>query len=240
MFKKIKDYIKAYKNQKKQDSAYLKELNWANIYHDSIRGNEALQKLSLNIGRWAGSYAFFYVLNRILEDYKPNNIIELGLGESTKFISVFLNKYNIAANHIVIEHDEKWIENFKQNFVLSSKSQIINLKLVSRNIHQHQSLGYDFNEELLNKKNDLYIIDGPYGSKHFSRYDICFLLEKIAENDDFIILFDDFHRRGEKDTVSDIEAILKGKKMTYYINVYKGVKDVCVIVSEKYKYISTL
>lgn len=240
MFKKIKDYIKAYKNQKKQEIAYLKELNWANIYHDSIRGNEDLQKLSLNIGRWAGSYAFFYVLNRILEDYKPNNIIELGLGESTKFISVFLKKYNIDANHIVIEHDEKWITHFKQNFVLSSRSEIINLKLITRTIKQHQSLGYDFSEELLSRKNDLYIIDGPYGSKHFSRYDICFLFEKISENDDFIILFDDFHRQGEKDTVSDIETILKGKKITYYMNVYKGVKDVCVIVSEKYKYISTL
>lgn len=240
MLKKIKDYIKAYKNQKKQDTAYLKELNWANIYHDSIRGNENLQKLSLNIGRWAGSYAFFYVLNRILEDYRPNNIIELGLGESTKFISAFLSKYNKDANHIVIEHDEEWISHFKRNFVLNSKSEIIHLKLITRTINQYESLGYDFTEELLGRKNNLYIIDGPYGSKHFSRYDICFFLENISNEDDFIILFDDFHRQGEKDTVKNIEIILKEKKVIYHINVYKGIKDVCVIVSDKYKYISTL
>lgn len=240
MFKKIKDYIKAYKNQKKQNTAYLKELNWAHIYHDSIRGNENLQKLSLNVGRWAGNYAFFYVLNRILEDYRPANIIELGLGESTKFIDAFLKEYNSSANHIVIEHDEKWISHFKQNFTLSSSSEIINLKLVTRTIHQYKTLGYDFTEELLNRKNDLYVIDGPYGSKRFSRYDICLFLEKISIEDDFIILFDDFHRQGEKDTVSDVETILKGKKVIYHMNVYKGVKDVCIIVSEKYKYISTL
>ena len=44
---------------------HTKEIEWAHIYHDSIRGKKPIEELGLNIGRWAGNYSFFYVLNRI-------------------------------------------------------------------------------------------------------------------------------------------------------------------------------
>ena len=53
------------------------ELLWAEIYHDSIRGKGELENLSLNIGRWAGNYSFFYVLHRILDTWKPGRILDL-------------------------------------------------------------------------------------------------------------------------------------------------------------------
>jgi hypothetical protein len=78
MIKKIKQLIKENREFNRQRISHLKEIEWAHIYHDSIRGIEWIQGLSLNIGRWAGNYSFFYVLNRILMDYKPKNILELG------------------------------------------------------------------------------------------------------------------------------------------------------------------
>ncbi|GAL81813.1 hypothetical protein JCM19274_372 [Algibacter lectus] len=63
MFKKIKNFINAIlkdnNGRHQQNNLHLKELEWANIYHDSIRGKNALQNLPLNIGRWAGNYTFF-------------------------------------------------------------------------------------------------------------------------------------------------------------------------------------
>ena len=121
---KIFRYFNAYKEQKKLELAYLKELNWANIYHDSIRGKKEIEALSLNIGRWAGNYAFFYVLHTILSKGKPTNVLELGLGESTKFISTYLKNYLPQTSHIVIEHDESWISFFNSSFELNSNSKI--------------------------------------------------------------------------------------------------------------------
>jgi len=86
MIKKIKELIK--ENRANNNKIYLqtKELEWANIFHDSIRGKKHIDDLGLNIGRWAGSYPFFYVLNRILSDYCPSSILEFGLAESSKGI----------------------------------------------------------------------------------------------------------------------------------------------------------
>jgi hypothetical protein len=90
MISKIKALIKENRNNHLMNSMLLKDLEWANIYRDSIRGKEWLEKLPLNVGRAAVNYNFFYVLNRILNDYKPNRILEFGLGESSKFISTYI------------------------------------------------------------------------------------------------------------------------------------------------------
>jgi hypothetical protein len=38
---------------------HTKEIEWAHIYHDSIRGKKAIEELELNIVKWAGNYCFF-------------------------------------------------------------------------------------------------------------------------------------------------------------------------------------
>ena len=122
IFKKIKKHLQENKKLHKINNNVLKELDWANVYHDSIRGKQALENLGLNIGRWAGSYPFFYVLNRILNDYKPKNIIEFGLGESSKFISTYVENYLQDSNHFIIEQDEDWKNIFISRFQLTNKS----------------------------------------------------------------------------------------------------------------------
>ena len=90
MISKIKSLIRENRARQKKILSQTRELEWAHIFHDSIRGKECLQNLPLNIGRWAGNYSLFYLLNRILMDYKPKSILEFGLGESSKFISTYL------------------------------------------------------------------------------------------------------------------------------------------------------
>jgi hypothetical protein len=92
----------------RHDRNYPRENYWANVFHDSIRGYKELQNLSLNIGRFAGSYSMFYLLSRILKDYMPQNVLELGIGETTKFISTFMHNYypqkQKLHQHFAVEH----------------------------------------------------------------------------------------------------------------------------------------
>ena len=83
-----------------------------------------LENLPLNIGRWAGNYSFFYALHRILKDGQPTSILELGLGESSKFISTYLDNHLLSSFHTIIEQDISWMNNFKNTFHLSPRSQI--------------------------------------------------------------------------------------------------------------------
>jgi hypothetical protein len=224
------------KKRIKEILLYSKESNWANVFHDSIRGQDCLTNLPLNIGRWAGSYSFFYVLSRILKDYKPESVLELGLGESTKFISTFLDNYLPNTKHIVVEHDTAWIELFNEKFKLSNKSKIVCCDLEVLKINNFSTTYYKNLNEKIDSKFDLYIVDGPFGSDKFSRYNIISLIDDFNQDSEFIILVDDYDRQGEKDTVNDIISFLKSKKIVFYTEIYKGLKSQIIIASEKYKF----
>jgi hypothetical protein len=236
-FKKI--LYKKKKELEYTEKQWLKELDWANVYHDSIRGKSYIENLSLNIGRWAGNYAFFYVLNRIMHDFKPKKIIELGLGESTKFVSSCIKGINYDCEYIIIEQSKEWKSYFETNFVLPKKTYIKYYPTETKNIQ-----GFDVNiYKDLNKLNnfnaDLYIIDGPKGSKRFSRYDIYFLAEKFNKHSEFIILLDDCQRQGEEDTFSDLQKLFKEKGISYFVAKYSGIKTLKLIVTSKYKLSTT-
>ena len=132
-----------------------KELEWANHFHDSIRGIEKIEKLNLNIGRWAGGYAFFYILNRILNEYQPKTILEFGLGESSKFISTYLDFLLKDSTHTILEHSVAWQNSFCSRFVLSNSSQIKICELVQKNVKGFKVNSYASLDSVVDKKYDL-------------------------------------------------------------------------------------
>ncbi|MGG7033617.1 MAG: hypothetical protein ACI7YS_00280 [Flavobacterium sp.] len=243
MIQKLKSLIIEFRNRIRNIEAKMsalekqsKELEWAHVYHDSIRGKKAIEELPLNIGRWAGNYSFFYVLNRILSDYKPKRILDLGLGESSKFISTYLENYLTESSHTIVEQDKNWIESFQERFTLSSRSNIIHCSIQKKEINGFEvNLYQGFNEKITDRY-DLYIVDGPFGSERFSRYDIISLVEKMEKEDQFIVLMDDTNRKGEQDTLNCIKKSLNSMGINYYFGEYVGNKTVSLIVSEKYKY----
>lgn len=240
MIKKIKKILIENINLHKTNQSLLKELDWANIYHDSIRGKVALENLPLNIGRWAGSYSFFYVLNRILNDFQPKSIIEFGLGESSKFISTYLDNYLHETDHFIIEQDTNWKKSFNERFQLSNRSSIEILPLVQKNINGHQVNSYENIQEKIKHKFDLYVVDGPFGSNNLSRFDIVLISELLTDQDDFIIIFDDFDRTGEKQTAEELIKLFKKKNINIHLGIYSGSKSVLVLATDKYKYIKSL
>lgn len=240
ILKRIKGLIQ--ENRENQNKIILQnqELEWALVYHDSIRGIKYLEKLPLNIGRWAGNYSFFYVLNRILNDFKPKSILEFGLGESTKFISAFLDNNLIESKHIVIEQDENWKAQFVQSFNLSKQTDIVLCPLIKVKIKGMETNAYLNLDLAITDKFDFYIIDGPFGSLHYSRYDIINIAKDFNSEDQFIIIIDDYDRPGEKETVVDLLGLLKQKKIKTYNNTYTGNKSVMVIATEKYQLATSL
>lgn len=231
MLSKIKKIVNTIVENKKLNE----ELLWANVFHDSIKNTWA-DKQSFNIGRWAGNYSFFYVLFRILNDYRPKNILEFGLGESTKMITSYIVSNNEYEKHIVIEQDENWKDVYLDNNILLNHSTIKVMPLIQK---VHKGIAYDSYEniEALKVPNfDFYLIDGPFGSKSFSRFDIYTVLKENTLLNDFIILFDDYQRAGERQTVDEVLDLLENKNIKVYTKSYTGIKSVFVIATQKYKY----
>jgi len=236
MIKKIISKIR--KHFQIQESILLqgKELEWAHNFHDSIRGLTFIENLNLNIGRWAGSYAFFYVLNRILNEYRPKNILEFGLGESSKFISTYLDYVLKDSKHTIIEQNIEWQHYFCNHFKLSKDSQIKICELIQKNVNGFEINSYANLDSIVDTKYDLYIVDGPFGSANYSRYDIVTLVQNLNSDDEFIIVMDDYDRKGEKDTTSELLTLFKNKSITIFHKIYVGKKSIAVLTTKKYKY----
>jgi len=234
MIRKIKELVRENRRNQKEIISYTRELNWADVYHDSIRGKGWLQELPLNVGRWAGNYAFFYVLNRVLSDYNPEKILELGLGESTKFISSFLKNELHQSHHLVIEEDEKWKELFIKKNKIGNRTKVEVLPISKNKINGIETTVYKNLENFLSSKFELYIVDGPKGTKRFSRSDMIFLAERIEPSDDFLFIIDDYERYGEKESVKELLLIFEKKNIKTYTTVFYSLKQFILIGSEKY------
>ena len=236
----LRNFLKNSAQYQTENLALSKELEWAHIYHDSIRGKEYLENLSLNVGRWAGNYSFFYILNRILSDYQPKRILELGLGESSKFISTVLTHKLLDSQQTIIEQDQNWIDGFSKRFTLSDRSNILFCPLIDVELNGFPSFAYQGFKEKVSHEFDLFIVDGPFGSDRYSRFDIVSLVEKFEKEKEFILIIDDSHRLGEQDTINEIILILKKKGINFHIADYSGTKQNTVIASEQYKYAASL
>lgn len=243
IFQKLKKLLEEFRDRTerlyKQDQQILDlelELEWSNIFHDTIADKPWLTTLSISPGRWAANYSLLYILTRILNDYKPKTIIEFGLGESSKVIDLFIKNIITDGKHLILEHDKNWTSHFKSRYQFQAHNQIIELELNKHSVKGFSTNSYNDIRAVIENDADLYLVDGPLGSDRYSRYDIFLLAEKFTNASEFIIIIDDYNRAGEKDTVFDLLQLFKEKQLKVYTGEYKGNKSQILIATEMYKY----
>lgn len=228
------------------------ELLWAEIFNSTIRGSKWFtENTSLSLGRAAIGYNCAYPLYRILDEIHPHSILEMGLGQSTKIISKYIEYYSKNTTeeyeHSIVEHNEEWIDFFTKSHTLPSSTHIVHLNAVHTifenlqpDIPKADVLRYEhFRNHFQNKKYDLIFIDGPNGSLEFSRIDILDILPECLEKS-FIIMLDDYERIGEQRTAHFIHRVLYNNNISAYEGVYSGLKSTGIIVSEDLKFLCTL
>jgi hypothetical protein len=217
------------------------ELLWAEYYKLSIADKPWLISSSLYPGRWAGNFTFFYILNRVLSTVKPKNILEFGMGQSTRFINSFLENKLLNSSLTVVEHNQKWIDFFLLENKLSKRVSILKSDLMNKDYKGYSVPAYDLEtNNLFDNKNkpesyDLVIVDGPFGSKKkFSRIDVLNLFDKSPNKfGNSIFIIDDTHRKGERNTLKRLVELNPG-----YSSVnYHGNKSVGIAVPEKFEFL---
>jgi hypothetical protein len=194
----------------------------------------------LNVGRWAGNYSFFYILNRILHEVKPKRIFEVGLGESSKFISRCADNIDQILEHLVIEHDVNWIEIQSKNFQEFKKTKICHHDLEKIKFENFEVLNYKNLNTYFEMDFDLFVIDGPFGTDNFSRSQIVEFVKRFDHDKTFIILLDDTHRFGERQTLELIAGTLSEKQISFFQQDYSGNKSVSIITSRNLQFVTSL
>ena len=211
----------------------------ANLFRDTICDSEWLKIHSFSPGGWAVDYGLMYTLYRVLNDMKPINVIEFGLGQSSKLLHQYGTFFG-DTKVLTCEHNSDWVDFFKTEVCGRYALNIKMLELKNRNFKGFETLIYDGLEELCDRqKYDLIVVDGPYGSEHYSRSQLIdFVQDSLADR--FCIIMDDFDRLGEQETVDEVKKMLESKSIPYASTVYESSKQHCLICSKDLEFLTTL
>lgn len=253
-FHKIKDFIyktnilvsrsKEYYDKQDLELKMTQEMLWRDVFVDTVAGYEWYKKKSISLGRWAIGYNYAYVLARVLNEFKPSGILECGLGQSSKIMIDYVSA-NENVTYDIVEQDKNWVEFFQKNCALDSRMKIHVRNIVETDFsggadHIAKTYMYeDFASVVEGKKYALLSIDGPWGNRQYSRVDVIEHIPTILE-DDFVIMVDDFERVGEQNMIKLLKDKLRSNNITFYEAKYAGMSDVCVIVSERWSFLTSL
>jgi hypothetical protein len=215
------------------------EIVWAQVFNSAITDSKWLRHQSFNPGRWAAGYPMLYILYRIYNDIKPKQILEFGLGESTKLAYQYKASQTQAGLDI-IEQDENWL-NFFSSEIYDVRPNTVLLPLVKQTIQGFETNVYgNLLQALPSPLYNLIVIDGPWGSERYSRYQIVEIVENNKLAADFVILLDDYNRIGEQDTAQHLREALKRKGIAFNEGVYAGAKQTLLLCSPNYAFLTSL
>ena len=221
---------------------YSMENVWANVYHDTIRHSSWLKDCTFSPGRWAIGYPAMYAIYRVLDEFKPQSILELGLGQSTKMIAQYVDA-NKEVRHKVVEHDKEWIKFFENGNKISAKTEIIQKELSEATLNgkEHIRCYKDFKDQIYPEKYDFIFVDAPIGwdMKEYSRIDVLSILPECL-SESFVILIDDSQRQGERNTIAEIEKKLNENNILFSEGKYAGEKETSLITSKDWSFLSSL
>ena len=238
MFRKIRQSIKNHLGIG-ENNLLLQEIYWGQVLDFAVRDSKWLNKTSFNAGRWALGFPALYILYRILNDIKPKSILEFGLGESSKMTyQYFMSTPGTQLQ--IIEQDKEWFD-FYANEVYDVKDIVKILPLTTKKINGYDTKVYsNLIENISDRKYDFVLVDGPFGSPNYSRSQLIEIIENNLLASDFVVLFDDFNRKGEQQTAATCLELLKKRNVKFHTGIYQGAKSTLVICAEKYPFLKSL
>ena len=219
---------------------YLAEILYNQKLDTYLQHTSWIENKKITGGSWSVGSPFLYLLIRILSQGRFINILEFGLGETSKICSQ-VARVRPEDKIKVIEDSTQWFEFFKPELHFTDQLEVIITERVKQDVYGQQVNMFANLWHLLGKDQyGLIIVDGPRGSEHYSRYQIVQLVERDLLGEDFIILIDDAQRTGEKETIELLLKLLDAQGRTYKTTVYSGLKDMFVICSDANFYFTSL
>lgn len=227
-----------------QNSKILNNVRFANernLFWDLARGIDWIDsKLALSAGGMAVGWDYLYVMCRSLDIVKPENILEIGLGQSSK---LFLNyHHHHSCKYDIIEQSKEWYEFFQTENNVPPEVNVHIRPLLKKWDETYSEELHCFSEVesiVKDKKFSFISIDGPFGCDGCSRSDLLpYIPECLADN--FVIMLDDYERAGEKEMIRLLEINLRKADVQFLKKVYGTKKQFCLITSANNPFLCSL
>lgn len=183
---------------------------------------------------------------KVLSFCRPNKILELGSGQTTKVLSCYARQ-NSSAYVLTLEQDEKWVTRLRP-YVSHDYRHLplepTEFSLLGNGLRLN-TLWYKDISELRQQRFDYILVDGPDfgtpGNVH-NDYSRCGLLRYmpgiLAES--FVIVFDDAERYGEHMTITALKQILDAHHVRYHAFSTSGTKTQDILCSPDNRYLQSV
>lgn len=194
----------------------------AQKFQSMISGSKWLKYQNFTLSGLAMDNAGLFSVFRILNDMKPRNVLEFGLGQSSKLVHQYC-AFDKIAKAVTVEHNKEWIKSFINE--IDGYSLNINVhKLYKPNINGIEALSYEGLENLYGQKFDFILVDGPSCQERYSRPQVLDFA-RAGMPDRFCILIDDTEREGEKETLNLLLETFKEQGREVLTKTYTGEKS---------------
>ena len=234
---KLISKMKWYQEIKMQE-AIQAEILRGMIFNNTIADSQWLKNKSFSPGEWAADYGLLYTLYRALGSMKPRSVAEFGLGQSSKMVHQYAAYFH--ADAVTYEHDAEWVKFFNEGREGAYDVQVQLVDLETIRYKDFETITYkDMDKVLSGKVFDFVLVDGPFGSDHYSRSEVLDVVKgHLAES--FCIIMDDTDRIGERETAQEIMDELTRQGIAYCSTEYKASKIHTLICSADRKFLTTL
>jgi hypothetical protein len=197
------------------------ELFYLELFHAAIARSGIAVPPLYPVGS-AANAGLLYVLFRLAEEFPALNLLELGAGQSTLLLDA-LAVAGRAASVTTLEHDPDWAVRIGARV----SHEVRNVPLVAATVLGVTTDVYDVT---LDRRYDAALVDGPVGTPENSRWGALNLLQDNLA-DEFVVIFDDAERPGERDTIA---RFLQLRPRAAHVFVH-AMKSQCLVFTPAYR-----
>ncbi|WP_029543131.1 glycosyltransferase family 61 protein [Selenomonas sp. AB3002] len=223
-----------------QLSANVQGLRWGQFFSSAVADSKWLIDKSVTLRSDGVGYDFFYILYRAMEELRPNCILELGLGESTKLTCQYA--YWAKAQLAIVEHDRTWAEFFLGNWSHEHRAGKVHLLPhtgLADSGGESQRADNSLKNVVQGKKFSLILM--PRSSADDGNPYIRELLPYLPDvlDEDFFMLINGRENGDEMNAVQEAEDVLREHHIAYVKQQYAGDmnRTTCILAAERWHWL---
>lgn len=210
--------------------ATIQEIRARHLFEIAARSTGWCPSSIYPIGGASGAL-LSYILLRVLEEFPFTNALELGAGHSTRMLDAWSKEKGTFA--CTLEHDEAWASRMS-SLCVSENSRILYRPLEDVHLEGRHCRWYSkAKAELDGKKHDLLIVDGPVGTKRFSRIGVSSIIPEVLSTD-WLIIWDDIDRPGDLESFALVIRLLRERGIEHNNLILEGDGRVGLIFTDKF------
>jgi hypothetical protein len=211
-----------------------RELACSDLLWSTLRQAQLSDLVLYPIGG-AASYGLLYILARALTEQAFSSVLELGAGQTTKLLGRYASISSVRVT--TVEHDEAWIRRLRDG-VAPERHTLVRAPI--RSFMDSQVGRYDWYDldALFSAREalpfDLFVIDGPTGTRHYSRFGIVPRFHDLCA-EEWLVIWDDLDRSADLESFGEFVHRQQRAGVAVGCAFYVGQRTVGVAFTPKFE-----